>query len=77
MLRAVLVPVVLAAAPLARLAAGLLMVLLALASVGGLIVAARTGAARDWAFLVGMLLGIGALRWLRMILLRAQRRLVT
>lgn len=68
----VLVPVVLVAVPLARFAAGLLMVLLVLASLGGLIVAVQTGETRDWAFLAGMLLVVGLLRWLRVLLTRAK-----
>ena len=74
--RALLVPVVLVAVPLVRFAAGLLVVLLVLASVGGLIVAVQTGEARDWGFLTGMLLAVGVLRWLRMLLKRAQNTVI-
>jgi hypothetical protein len=70
--RALLIPVVLVAVPLLRFAAGLLMVLLVLASIGGLIVAAQTGEARDWGFLAGMLLAVGVLRWFRILLTRVQ-----
>lgn len=74
--RLVLVPVVLVAVPLARFVAGLLMVLLVLASFGGLIVAVQTGEARDWSFLVGMLLAVGLLRWIRVLLTKAQHTTV-
>jgi len=69
--RTLLIPIILVVVPLARFAAGLLIILLVLASVGGLIVAVQTGEVRDWAFLTGILLVIGALRWLRVLLLRA------
>ncbi|TCZ61146.1 hypothetical protein [Roseicella aquatilis] len=76
MRRALLAPVVLVAPPLLRLALGLLIILLGLAALGGLLVAAHTGAARDWAFLAGLLLAVGGLRWARLLLGRAQRALL-
>lgn len=74
--RALLAPVVLVALPLLRLVAGLLLVLLGMGAAGGLIIAAVTGAARDWAVLAGLLLAIGGLRWLRLLLWQAQRAVV-
>jgi hypothetical protein len=72
MLRIIAVPTVLILAPLVRLCAKLLAILLTLAALGAVFLASHTGAAADWLYVGGLLLAVGALRWLRAATYRAE-----
>ncbi|WP_439548894.1 hypothetical protein [Falsiroseomonas sp.] len=72
MLRSLLVPLALVVVPMVRLVVCALVILLAVAALGSMMMVALEGGLRAWTLMIGPLVTLGALRWVNIRLLDAE-----